>query len=72
MKNIIYYKGITFLLIRFNYFSTTFLLPGELLIDFLKTTTRKSIPYSFFLENCHEIKLKYSPRLDYLKIIDIL
>ena len=72
MKNIICYKGITFLLIRFNYFSTTFLLPGELLIDFLKTTTRKSIPYSFFLENCHEIKLKYSPRLDYLKIIDIL
>ena len=72
MRNIIYYKGITFLLIRFNYFSTTFLLPGEILLDFLKTTTRKSIPYSFFVDNCHEIKLKYSPRLDYLKIIDIL
>ena len=72
MKNILYYKGITFLIVRFNYHNKTFILPGNLLIDFIKNTDRKSIPYSFFLEKCKEIPLNYAPRLDYLKIIDIL
>ena len=72
IKNIIYYKGIAFLIIRFNYHNKTFLLPGEILIDYLDNNERKSIPYSFFLDNCHEITIKYAPRLDYLKIIDIL
>ena len=72
IKNIIYFKGIAFLIIRFNYHNKTFLLPGEMLIDYLKNTERKSIPYDYFLNNCHEIPIKYAPRLDYLKIIDIL
>ncbi len=72
IKNILYYNGITFLIVRFNYHNKTFILPGKMLIDFLNKTERKSIPYSFFTENCHEIKIKYAPRLDYLKIIDIL
>ena len=72
IKNILYFKGITFLIVRFNYHNKTFLLPGDILIDYLDNTKKKSIPYSFFIDNCHEIKLKYTPRLDYLKIIDIL
>lgn len=72
IKNIIYYKGIAFLIIRFNYHNKTFLLPGEVLINYINNNERKSIPYSFFLDNCHEITIKYAPRLDYLKIIDIL
>ena len=72
MKNIIYFKGITFLIIRFNYHNKTFILPGNILLDYIKNNERKSIPYSFFLEKCMEIPIKYSPRLDYLKIIDIL
>ena len=72
IRNILYYKGITFLIVRFNYHNKTFLLPGEKLINYLNTSTKKSIPYKFFLENCQEIKIKYVPRLDYLKIIDIL
>jgi recombination protein U len=71
-KNILYFKGIAFLIVRFNYHNKTFFVPGKLLIDYIDTTKKKSIPYSFFVDNCYEIKLKYSPRLDYLKIIDIL
>ena len=72
IKNILYYKGIAFLIIRFNYYNKTFILKGNTLIDFLNKSNRKSIPYDFFLTNCHEVKIKYTPRLDYLKTIDIL
>ena len=72
IRNILYYKGIAFLIVRFNYHNKTFFVPGDRLLNYLEHTDRKSIPYSFFVDNCYEIELKYSPRLDYLKIIDIL
>lgn len=72
LKNVLDFGGISFLIIRFNYHQKTFLLTGNLFIDHLTNTKRKSIPYSFFLENCPIIDLKYQPRIDYLKIIDIL
>ena len=72
IRNVIYYHGIAFLIVRFNHYNMTFFVPGDKLIDYINNTNRKSIPYSFFTNNCYEIKLKYSPRLDYLKIIDIL
>ena len=72
IKNVIYFKGIAFLIIRFNYYNKTFILPGEMLINYIECNKRKSIPYSYFMENCHEVAIKYAPRLDYLKIIDIL
>lgn len=72
IRNILYYKGIAFLIVRFNYHNITFLVPGNKILDYIDNTDRKSIPFSFFKDNCYEIKLKYSPRLDYLKIIDIL
>ena len=72
IKDVLYYKGITFLIIRFNYHNKTFMLPGDILISYLNSNPKKSIPYSFFLKNCKEISIKYAPRLDYLKTIDIL
>ncbi|MBQ8218892.1 MAG: Holliday junction resolvase RecU [Bacilli bacterium] len=72
IKNIIKYKGIVFLIIRFNYYQQTFILKGNDLINFINNNERKSIPYSYFTDNCQNIELKYNPRLDYLKIIDIL
>ena len=45
---------------------------GKDLISFIDNNTRKSIPISYFTEKGYEIKLKYSPRLDYLEIIDKL
>ena len=49
-----------------------YLLKGEDLIDFITNNERKSIPYEYFINNCQIIPIKYRPRLDYLKIIDIL
>ena len=72
IKNVLIHKGIVFLIIRFNYFNKTYLLPGKILINYLNTSQKKSIPIKFFNDNCQEIELKYSPRLDYIKTIDIL
>ena len=72
IKNVMRHQGLVFLIIRFNYHNKTYLLPGNNLIEFLNTNERKSIPLEYFQNNCKEIILKYRPRLDYLKIIDIL
>ncbi|MBQ2873167.1 MAG: Holliday junction resolvase RecU [Bacilli bacterium] len=72
IKNVIFYKGIAFLIVRFNLLNKTFLLEGTKLIEFIDNENRKSIPISFFEKNCKTIELKYRPRLDYLKLIDIL
>ena len=72
IKNIIYFKGITFLIIRFNLLNKTYILNGETLLEFINNENRKSIPIVFFEQNCKTIELKYRPRLDYLKLIDIL
>lgn len=71
IKNIIFYKGIAFLIIRFNIINKTYILKGEQLIEFINTENRKSIPLEYFENNCKKIELKYRPRLDYLKLIDI-
>ena len=72
IKNVLQFKGIAFLIVRFNYHNKTFILPGKMLIEYLNDTKKKSIPYSYFIANCKEIPIKYRPRLDYLKMIDIL
>lgn len=69
IENIINNNGICFLIIRFTSINKTFLLFGNDLLNFIKNEKRKSIPISYFTENCKTIELKYSPRLDYLKII---
>jgi len=70
IKNVIEYGGIAFLIVRFNLLNETYILMGKDLISFLSTTTRKSIPISFFKQNCKPVELKYRPRIDYLKEID--
>ena len=71
IKNILFYKGITFLIVRFNLLNVTYLLSGNKLIEFINNEERKSIPLNYFETNCKKIELKYRPRLDYLKSIDI-
>lgn len=63
--------GVSFIIIRFNkHNNTTFLLETWKLISFINNNIRKSIPYSYFLENGYEIDFKYGKRIDYLKVID--
>lgn len=68
VKKVLQHHGIVFFLILINHH--TFLLPGECLLKFLKSHQRKSIPYSYFLENGYLIKEKIDPPLDYLMVVD--
>lgn len=70
LRNIMNNGGISFIIIRFVEYNKTFLLFTEDFFAYIDSTTRKSIPYEYFLEKGHEIKEKYAPRLDYLEIIN--
>lgn len=70
IEKIIKHGGIAFLIVRFSTLNKNYLLLGENLIEFLNTNERKSIPLNYFENFGYEIKLKYTPRLDYIKIID--
>ena len=70
LKKIVKHGGIGFIIVRFVSLDETYLLFEKDLSDFLNNEERKSIPYEYFKEKGYLIKLKYSPRLDYLDIID--
>lgn len=69
MERIYKHGGICFLIVRFVLLDKTYLLFANDLLEFINNNDRKSIPLSFFEERCKKIELKYSPRLDYIKII---
>lgn len=70
IRNVIYYGGIAFLVVRFSKLSRNFVLMGEDLIEFVDNNLRKSIPLDYFESVGFEVGLKYNPRLDYIGIID--
>ncbi len=70
LKNIDRHQGIAFVIVRFTHLNKTFLLMAQDLIDFVSKEERKSIPLSYFEEKAYPIKDGYTPRLDYLKVID--
>ena len=70
IKKIIEHKGIVFLIVKFSLLDKIFVLMGSDLIDFMNTYDRKSIPLAYFLDRGYLVELKYSPRLDYIKVID--
>lgn len=72
IKRIIRHGGICFLIVRFSILNTTYILLGNDLLDFINSNERHSIPKKYFEDNCYAIEVKYSPRLDYLKIINII
>ncbi len=64
--------GISFIIVRFCFLNTTYLLETNKIMDFLNNENRKSIPINFFEIHGHKIKESYLPRLDYVKVIDEL
>ena len=64
--------GICFLIVRFTSLNKDYILKGEDLMEYIKNSDKKSIPLSYFENNCHKIEIKYAPRLDYIKIVDLL
>ncbi len=68
IKNILKHGGITFLIISMN--SNYYLLEGNVLLDFIKNNTRKSIPYSFIDEFAYKLDYNYIKGLNYIKYVD--
>ena len=70
IRKLINHKGIVFLIVRFSLLNEDYIITGEKLINFVDNNTRKSIPIDFFRNECYRLEIKYSPRLDYIKIVD--
>lgn len=70
LENIYRHKGIAFLIIRFTKLEETYILLEQDLLDFIKNNDRKSIPISYMREKGLRVNLKYTPRLDYLEVLD--
>ena len=70
IRRVLYFGGIPFIIVRFTLLNQTYILLGRDLIDFLDNNTRKSIPLEYFKLKGFLVELKYTPRLDYIKIID--
>ncbi len=67
--------GIAFLLVNFDGKNETYLLDAPYLVQLYsdsKQGGRKSIAYKYFQEFAHLIEIKYTPRLDYLKTVDLV
>lgn len=72
LKKILYHGGIAFIIVRFISLNKTYYLGADLLIKFKENNNRKSIPFDFFHENGYLLLEGYSPRIDYIKIVDKL
>ncbi len=68
--NVKNHGAIAFIIVRFTPIGETYLLDINDLEYFLKNEQRKSIPINFFQKYAKIIKTKYSPRLDYLEVVD--
>ena len=68
MKKVIKHGGISFLIISIN--NEDYLLDGNIILNYIEKTEKKSIPYKFIQENGELIERKIKPRLDYIKAID--
>lgn len=64
--------GIGFIIVRFLKIDETYILENERLQSFLLNSKRKSIPYEYFIKYGYRVNLKYNPRIDYIKVIDLI
>ena len=72
LKKITEHGGIGFLIVRFNNYGETYLLDNKAFFTFLEQEKRKSIPRSYFQEYGKLIPTGLRPRLDYLKLIEVI
>ncbi len=70
LKKIVQHGGIGFIIVRFTKLKETYYLGADELFSFLENSKRKSIPKEYFVNQGHLLKEKYSPRLDYLSIVN--
>lgn len=70
IRKILKQGAIAFLIIMIN--NKCYLLPGDVLINFIDNSERKSIPYDYICKNGYEINYNYLKGIDYITAIDKL
>lgn len=70
LENIIKHNGIAFVIIAFTSINEVYLIDASHIIDAYQQATRKSIRYQDIKEKGHIIVQGYSPRLNYLQVVD--
>ena len=70
LKAVLEQGGIGFFLVRFVTLDKVFFLPAEYVISFVEEKKRASIPLADFEAHGKEVPTKYSPRYDFLPLID--
>ena len=70
LERVIKHGGIAFFIIEFAKLNEVYLLDASYVIEFYKHGERKSIPYEVVKEKGHLVPRAYSPRLDYLSIVE--
>lgn len=70
LKRIARHGGIAFLIVRFTSLNETYYLSYEDLENYLESVKKSFVSHEYFVSKGHLIKEKYSPRIDYLSVID--
>lgn len=70
LKNVLKHGGIAFFIIEFAKLNEVYLLDASYVIKFYEEGDRKSIAYNEFKTKAFQIKSGFSPRLDYIEVID--
>ena len=70
LENIDKHHGIAFLIVRFTKRNETYLLLQKDFKSYIELNKRKSISINYFKEKGYLIKEKYTPRIDYLEVLD--
>lgn len=72
LERVLRHGGIAFFLIELARFSEFYLLPAEFVCHFYREKPRKSIPFSDIRTYGYAIKEGFSPRIDYLPVVDLV
>lgn len=72
LEKVLRHGGIAFFLIELARFSEFYLLPAEFVCRFYREKPRKSIPFSDIRTYGYVIKEGFSPRIDYLPVVDLV
>jgi len=70
LKQVQNHGGISFIIIAFSKLNRIFLLETAKIFDIIED--RKSIPFSYIEKYGYEIKQGLRPRIDYLKVVDLI
>ena len=70
LSNVLKNGGIALFIIEFTKLNRAFVLTAKYVLNFIETNVKKSISLYEIEEGGFEIKRGYSPRLDYLPILD--